>query len=368
MNPDLGSRSAYDAFIAALSHHGMGHVLDVVPNHMGIGASANAWWLDVLENGPSARFAPFFDIDWHPVKIELNEKVLLPFLGDQYGMSLENQEIQLGYSDGAFVIRYYDHSLPVAPKSYVRILTHRLDELIAALGAENPHVHELQSIATALGHLPTRSNQDPARVTERYREKEIIKKRLAAVVRASPSVANFIEDNVRLFNGAKGSPKSFGLLDALLNDQAYRLAYWRVASEEINYRRFFDINELAAVRMDDPAVFEKTHALIFDLLRQGAVTGLRIDHVDGLYDPGTYLRQLQSWVSSAMPADDATRPFVEREYRRRLKKAFDTEGIEIPFPHQFLYMGSASAPLRVEVLAPSAGGTGEEPESRRFAD
>jgi (1->4)-alpha-D-glucan 1-alpha-D-glucosylmutase len=298
LNPELGPKADYDVFIATLSRHGMGHLLDVVPNHMGIGASANTWWLDVLENGPSSPYAAFFDIDWHPVKLELNEKVLLPILGDQYGASLENQEIQLGYSDGAFVIRYYDHTLPVAPKSYVRILTHRLDELIAALGADDAHVHELQSIATALGHLPVRSTQDPARVSERYREKEIVKKRLAAVVRESPSVATFIEENVRLFNGVEGNPKSFDLLDALLDDQAYRLAHWRVASEEINYRRFFDINELAAVRMENPEVFQKTHALIFDLLREGAVTGLRIDHVDGLYDPGAYLRQIQTATSA----------------------------------------------------------------------
>jgi (1->4)-alpha-D-glucan 1-alpha-D-glucosylmutase len=294
LNPELGTKADYDAFIATLGRHDMGHLLDVVPNHMGIGASANAWWLDVLENGPSSPYAAFFDIDWHPVKFELNEKVLLPVLGDQYGMSLENQEIHLGFSDGAFVIRYYDHTLPVAPKSYVRILTHRLDELVAALGADDPHVQEVQSIATALGHLPARSKQDPASVSERYREKEIVKKRLAAVVLDSPSVATFIEENVRLFNGVKGDPKSFDLLDDLLDDQAYRLAYWRVAAEEINYRRFFDINELAAIRMENPEVFEKTHALILDLLRQGAVTGLRIDHVDGLYDPGTYLRQLRA--------------------------------------------------------------------------
>lgn len=306
LNPELGSGDEYDAFIAALARHGMGHVLDVVPNHMGIGASANPWWLDVLENGPSSPYAAFFDIDWHPVKLELNEKVLLPILGDLYGASLENQEIQLEYSDGAFTLRYYDQVLPVAPRSSVRILTHRLDELITAIGADDPHLQELQSIVTAIGHLPPRSKQDPASVAERYREKSIIKKRLAALVRESPAVSGFIAENVRIFNGVKGNAKSFDPLDALLNDQAYRLAYWRVAGEEINYRRFFDINELAAIRMENPEVFEKAHALIFDLLRRGAVTGLRIDHVDGLYDPATYLRQLQGRVSSALSGDDAS--------------------------------------------------------------
>ncbi|MEW6681445.1 MAG: malto-oligosyltrehalose synthase [Nitrospirota bacterium] len=308
LNPELGTQTDYNAFVAALARHDMGHLLDVVPNHMGIAASANAWWLDVLENGPSSRYAAFFDIDWHPLKLELNEKVLLPILGNQYGMSLENQEILLGYSDGTFVIRYYDHTLPVAPKSYTRILTHRLDELIAATGAENPSVQELQSIVTAIGHLPARSQQDPASVAERYREKEIIKKRLAAVVRESPTVARFIEDNVRAFNGAKGQPGSFDSLHALLDDQAYRLADWRVASEEINYRRFFDVNELVALRMEHPDVFQKTHALIFELIRQGAVTGLRIDHVDGLYDPRDYLRQLQASAVSATTPHETGRP------------------------------------------------------------
>jgi (1->4)-alpha-D-glucan 1-alpha-D-glucosylmutase len=305
LNPDLGSAADYDEFIAALSRHGMGHILDVVPNHMGIGASANAWWLDVLENGPSSPYAAFFDIDWYPVKVELNEKVLLPILGDQYGRSLENQEITLGFSDGAFVVRYFDHTLPVAPKSYVRIVTHRLDELIARLGADDPHVQEIQSIATALGHLPARSRQDPASISERYREKEIVKKRLAGVVRENPDVAAFIAENVRIFNGVKGQPRSFDLLDALLSEQAYRLAYWRVASEEINYRRFFDVNELAAIRVEYPEVFHKTHGLILDLLRRGAVTGLRIDHVDGLYDPGAYLRQLRA---AAPGAGELARP------------------------------------------------------------
>jgi (1->4)-alpha-D-glucan 1-alpha-D-glucosylmutase len=314
LNPELGTQGHYDAFIAALSRHGMGHLLDMVPNHMGIGASANAWWLDVLENGPSSPYAAFFDIDWHPLKLELNEKVLLPILGNQYGMSLENQEIQLGHSEGAFVIRYYDHPLPVAPESYVRILTHRLDELIGAVGAEDAHVQELQSIVTALGHLPPRCKQDSASVTERYREKEIVKKRLAAVVWESPAIARFIEERVRVFNGVKGHARSFDLLHALLDDQVYRLADWRVASEEINYRRFFDINELAALRMENPEVFQKTHALIVELIRQGAVTGLRIDHVDGLYDPGHYLRQLQASAGAPTLPGESRRPvFVVAE-------------------------------------------------------
>jgi (1->4)-alpha-D-glucan 1-alpha-D-glucosylmutase len=296
LNPELGTEEDYRGFIRTLQAHDMGHILDVVPNHMGIGQSANAWWLDVLENGPSSRFANLFDIDWHPIKRELEHKVLLPILGDLYGTVLENQEITLEYEEGRFFIRCYDHRLPVAPKSSAMVLSHRLDELVAQAGASSPSVQELQSIITALGHLPSRTETDPQRVEERNREKEIIQHRLTTLVRDSPAVKGFLDDNVRLFNGIKGVPRSFDLLDALLNDQAYRLAYWRAATEEINYRRFFDINELAAIRMEDEEVMQASHALIFRLVKEGCVTGLRIDHVDGLSDPGLYLRQWQAWA------------------------------------------------------------------------
>ena len=169
------------------------------------------------------------------------------------------------------------------------------------MGDEDSGVQELQSIVTALNHLPYRSERDPVRLVERNREKEIVKKRLAALVHNSPDDRAVCLENIRLFNGTKGEPGSFDLLDTLLNDQAYRLAFWRVAAEEINYRRFFDINDLVATRMEDPVVFEKFHALIFRLLREGCVTGLRIDHVDGLYDPAAYLRKLQAAMQAARP-------------------------------------------------------------------
>jgi (1->4)-alpha-D-glucan 1-alpha-D-glucosylmutase len=296
LNPELGTEADYREFIRTLQAHDMGHILDVVPNHMGIAQSANAWWLDVLENGSGSRFAHLFDIDWHPVKRELENKVLLPVLGDLYGTVLENQEIMLVYEEGRFFIRYYDHRLPIAPESSVMVLGYRLDELIAQAGASSPPIQEWQSIITALRNLPSRTEADPQRVEERYREKEIIRQRLATLVRDSSAIAGFLEHKVRLFNGIKGDPRSFDLLDALLNDQVYRLAYWRVAAEEVNYRRFFDINELAAIRMEDGEVMKESHALVFRLVKEGCVTGLRIDHVDGLSDPGGYLRQWQAWA------------------------------------------------------------------------
>lgn len=299
LNPEIGTKEELHAFAEALRAHGMGQILDIVPNHMGIGRSANAWWLDVLENGPSSHFAHFFDIDWSPVKRELEHKVLLPILGDLYGVVLEKQEITLEHDAGSFWIRYGEHRLPVTPKSWVRILSHGLDDLIAQAGADSPPVLELQSVITALGHLPSRFDVEPARVTERHREKEIIRQRLATLVSDSPVIADFIRGNVDRFNGEKSDPRSFDLLDELLNDQVYRLAYWRVASEEINYRRFFDINELAAVRMEDDDVFKTAHGLVLELVKEGVVTGLRIDHVDGLYDPGRYLHRVQAEVRQA---------------------------------------------------------------------
>lgn len=300
LNPELGGEAAYDMFIQELQRYGMGQLLDIVPNHMGIAKSKNLWWTDVLENGPSSLYASRFDIDWTPVKDELANKVLLPILGDQYGHVLENQELILSYEDGAFFLSYYDHRLPIAPRPAAAILLHRLGDLERQLGAEHADLLEFRSVITALGHLPLRTETDRERVIERNREKEIIKKRLATLTSVNPTIHVFVEENVRFFNGVKGDPRSFDLLDALLADQAYRLAYWRVAAEEINYRRFFDINELAAIRTEDPAVFTATHQLVLRLIAEKKVTGLRIDHMDGLYDPVGYLRRLQHAVLLAL--------------------------------------------------------------------
>ncbi len=300
LNPEIGSEADYLSFTRELQRHDMGHILDMVPNHMGIARSQNPWWADVLENGPSSVYASCFDIDWTPVKDELANKVLLPILGAQYGQVLENQELILRYEDGAFFVTYYDHCLPIAPRPSTAILSHRLGDLEHTLGPEHPHLLEFRSIITALTHLPLRTETDREKVIERHREKEIIKKRLAALTSACPEVRSFIDDNVRFFNGVKGDPHSFDPLDTLLADQAYRLANWRVAAEEINYRRFFDVNELAAIRTEDLTVFAATHQLLLQLFAEGQVTGFRIDHVDGLYDPAGYLRRLQQAAALAL--------------------------------------------------------------------
>jgi (1->4)-alpha-D-glucan 1-alpha-D-glucosylmutase len=297
LNPDLGTEADYWAWIEAMRSRGMGHVLDVVPNHMGIAKSANPWWLDVLENGACSRYADFFDITWHPMKDELANKVLIPILGDQYGVVLERQELRVEYEHGAFFIRYFDERLPIAPDTYSIIF----DNALAPWLHDHPgdDADELLSVLTAADHLPARSSRDPVDVATRAREKEVVKRRLASLADASPAVRDLIESAVRALNGTAGQPRSFDRLDALLNAQSYRLAHWRVASEEINYRRFFDVNQLAALRMEDPAVFDEVHRFVFSLVERGAATGLRVDHVDGLFDPAAYLRRLQQCVGGS---------------------------------------------------------------------
>jgi (1->4)-alpha-D-glucan 1-alpha-D-glucosylmutase len=293
LNPELGTPEDLDRLCEALAAHRMGHVLDTVPNHMGI-ERGNALWDDVLENGPASRYANTFDIDWRPVKAELEDKVLLPVLGDQYGIVLERGELVLEYAGSGFWVRYYDRRFPIGPRGYGLILGHGLEALERELGPDHESFLELRSILTAIEHLPRRTDTSAALVTERGREKEVIKRRIAALWRKSGSVAAFLERNVRELNGVPGDPRSFDLLDELLQHTcSYRLAHWRVAGEEINYRRFFDINGLAAIRVEDPEVFDEAHQLPLKLLREGKATGLRIDHPDGLFDPTAYFEHLQ---------------------------------------------------------------------------
>jgi (1->4)-alpha-D-glucan 1-alpha-D-glucosylmutase len=293
LHPEIGSPADYAAFVQAVHASGMGHILDIVPNHMGIAGGDNAWWMDVLENGPSSSYATFFDIDWQPLKAELHHKVLLPVLGEQYGTVLENQELQVSYDAGSFLLHYYAHHFPIAPRSTTVLLQACLPTLLERLGDTHPHTQELQSIMTAVGYLPERTETDPERLAERYREKEIIKRRLAALYDACPALQEAMTQTLHAFNGTRGMPHSFDRLDALLEEQAYRLSFWRVAADEINYRRFFDINDLAGLRIEDPVVFAATHDFILQLLAEGSITGVRIDHPDGLLDPMGYFQRLQ---------------------------------------------------------------------------
>jgi (1->4)-alpha-D-glucan 1-alpha-D-glucosylmutase len=306
LNREIGTEQEHGRMSAALREHGLGHVLDIVPNHMGIAMGArgkrNRWWMSVLENGPSSPYASHFDIDWNPRNPELCGKVLLPVLGDQYGRVLEAGELNLVYESGQFRVEYYENVFPVAPGSTAAVLRLALETLGGK--PNDPDRMELESIMTALHHLPPRRARDPRSIAERSRERIVTRRRLRDLVNRAEPVRQALDAAVAEYNGTPGEPHSFDLLDALLHDQAYRLAYWRVAAEEINYRRFFDVNDLAGVRVERPKVFEATHRLILRLVREGTVTGLRIDHPDGLFDPHDYLVTLQRMTMGLQRTED----------------------------------------------------------------
>jgi (1->4)-alpha-D-glucan 1-alpha-D-glucosylmutase len=294
LNPEIGNRDDLEHLVATLRSHGMGLLIDVVPNHMGVLGGDNGWWLDVLENGAASMFAEFFDIDWTSSDPALTGKVLLPILGDQYGVILERGELKLGFEPetGSFVLRYFEHRLPIDPVTYPSLLA-SAQRLATPNLLPSVAVDALASLGSALGHLPVRDAGDGAARTERHRDKEVHKAQLARLTREYPPLLEGIERAVTAINGSADDRASFAALDELIELQAYRLAYWRVAADEINYRRFFDINELAALRMERVEVFDATHRLVLDLAASGKVDGLRIDHPDGLLDPAGYFRRLQ---------------------------------------------------------------------------
>jgi (1->4)-alpha-D-glucan 1-alpha-D-glucosylmutase len=286
VNPELGGRPGFDRFCAALQAHGMGQLLDMVPNHMGVLGADNAWWMDVLENGPASLFAQHFDIDWFPLNLELTGKVLLPVLGDHYGDSLARGELVLTFEPeaGSLVLRYHEHRFPLAPHSYPMVLAGASKRIDDADLAES-----LASVSTAFGNLPHGDATQEQALIERARDKELLKSRLARRALRKHAVLDAITAAVAHLN----SEGERDALHALIEAQAWRLAYWRVAADDINYRRFFDINELAALRMEREEVFEATQSFALDLAATGQVDGLRIDHPDGLYDPARYFEELQ---------------------------------------------------------------------------
>jgi (1->4)-alpha-D-glucan 1-alpha-D-glucosylmutase len=293
LNPEIGTTEDFERFVATLSEHGMSHILDMVPNHMGVMGADNMWWLDVLENGRLSAYADFFDIEWEPANPALADKVLIPVLGDQYGLVLERGELKLVFRPeaGEFSLCYYEHRFPIDPREYGRIL----EPAAAALrGALPQHAEaELASLASAFGNLPARDDATAERMLQRQRDKDVYKRQLARLVSEHSAILHAIEHAAQTMNGTAGDAASFERLHELIEQQAYRLSSWRVAADEINYRRFFDINDLAALRMEHDGVFDATHRLVLNLCAEGKIDGLRIDHPDGLYDPEQYFRQLQ---------------------------------------------------------------------------
>jgi len=301
LNPEIGSRDEYDRFLETLHRHGLGQILDLVPNHMGVGGADNGWWLHVLEHGQSSPYAEYFDIDWDPVKEELRDKVLVPVLDAHYGAALESGglEVRFDSGEGSFSVWFYEHRLPIDPRTYPLILNG--DETPLARDAVlNSEWHALLG---ALENLPSRNDPDPGQRSRRLRQAADCKRRLAALYAESETLREFLPARLRALNGTPGESSSFDALHRLLESQAYRTAWWRVAADDINYRRFFDINDLAALRMENPPVFEDTHRLVGELLAAGALDGLRIDHPDGLYDPPSYLRALRERLRRGQPED-----------------------------------------------------------------
>jgi len=292
LNPELGTNEEFDALVSELQQHDMGLLLDIVPNHMAA-SSENPWWMDLLEDGPRSTFASYFDVDWHPPSRSLENRVLLPILGKPYAEVLEGRELRLTYSQSGFFVNYFDFTLPVATRSYNRLLSYRQDRLERAVGPDAPVWQEFQGIQAAIEQIPAPGSAPVQAAGERRQHREAVKERLWRLYTTSSEVKRFLDGNLRLFNGRKGVPATFLLLDQLLSDQAYVLAFWRTANNEINYRRFFTISDLVGLRVEDPITFEATHSVALRLATKGMVTGLRIDHIDGLRDPLGYLRRLQ---------------------------------------------------------------------------
>ncbi len=292
VNPELGGLGGLRRFAARA--HGLGLVVDFVPNHMGIAGGHNPYWEDVLQHGQASRYAHFFDIAWQPLKRALEGKVLLPTLGDQYGRVLERGELQIRWSGERFMLAYWDRNLPLSPRSVAQLLAGVLDDFPARAG--DLHRADLASITRSLQTLPrsTEANLSDDDRLARAQEVDVASRRLGKLLETSKPVREAVR---RTLDAINADPRR---LDTLIAEQNYRLAYWKVAAEEINYRRFFDINDLAALRMEDPRVFEWAHSLLFELLREGVVQGVRLDHTDGLYDPAGYFAALQAGAGAAL--------------------------------------------------------------------
>jgi (1->4)-alpha-D-glucan 1-alpha-D-glucosylmutase len=295
INSELGTEEEFERLVQRLKQYQMEMLLDIVPNHMAASVE-NPYWLDVLENGRGSIFADFFDIDWHPATSKAaflqDNRVLLPILGDLYGNVLVRREIVLKYDENGFFARYYDHRLPLAPKSYLAILQPALDELLEALEKDDLQ-QQFRQVIARLDGLPDRNEEtDESRIDRRQSVREI-KNTLWELYLSSPTYKRSLDDLLWELSGDPQDSRSFDRLDEILSAQVFRIAYWRIAVEEINYRRFFDINDLVSVRVELPEVFQISHKEVVKLMREGKVAGVRIDHIDGLHDPLGYLRRLQ---------------------------------------------------------------------------
>jgi (1->4)-alpha-D-glucan 1-alpha-D-glucosylmutase len=327
ISPELGGEEAFNSLVNALHRHGMGIIVDFVPNHMSAHPQWNQWWRSVLANGPSSSVSEYFDVDWNPVNSNLHGKVLLAILGRQYGDVLESGEFRIEYHNGEFCLLYGDYNLPLNPRQAKVLLRHRWQETAETSGIDDATRQEFESILFHLDHIPGYQQAGMVARADRERETNIATHRLIQVMEASPALRDHLGRVIAEYNGIPGKPESFDLLHALLEQQAYRLSYWRTAMQEINYRRFFDINDLIGLRMEYEPLFRAAHVKLIELAEKGTIDGVRLDHIDGLLDPQQYLLHFraatatsaqpmylivekilarQEWLSPEWPVDGAT--------------------------------------------------------------
>jgi (1->4)-alpha-D-glucan 1-alpha-D-glucosylmutase len=295
LNPELGTIQEFEQLMAGCKELGLGWVQDIVPNHMAVSGD-NDMLVDVLENGDASRYISYFDIEWdHPYK-SMTGRMLAPFLSGYYSQALENREIQLKFNEDGFSVSYYDIRFPLRIDSYVKIITYNMTALRDKIGRDNPDYQRMLGILYNIKGL-TGENRE----SERYDQLYFIKHLLFELYQSSQSLHDFIDNNIDIFNGRDESIQGdkFCLLDDLLANQLFRLSFWKVAGEEINYRRFFSINSLISLRVEDEAVFDHTHKLILEYTRNQFFSGLRVDHIDGLYDPTSYLQRLRGHAPDA---------------------------------------------------------------------
>jgi (1->4)-alpha-D-glucan 1-alpha-D-glucosylmutase len=315
LNPELGTEADFQVLQEKLRAVGIGLILDIVPNHMSA-SSENQWWMDVLENGPESAYASYFDIDWHPPLRTLDGKILLPLLGGPFGDVLERQELKLSLADGKFFVQYFESLFPIAPRTYRRILKHRIDQLRTLLGEDSPVFQEYSGVVAAFS-APV-ENEKSETPGNRRLQFEAARDRLRQLIASSAYIDTFLQQNLKDLNGEPGNPASFSPLERLLDEQHYILAYWQNVNVEINYRRFFTINDLVGIRIQDPVVFDATHNLVLRMVEQGTIQGLRIDHIDGLRDPLGYVNRLNERL--AAPKEAGGKPdvpiFVEKILER----------------------------------------------------
>ena len=293
LNPELGTESDFNDLITQIQQHHLGWLQDIVPNHMAYD-SQNLWLMDVLENGKYSDFFDFFDIHWNQTYEEMDGRVLAPMLGDFYANALERGEIQLDYQNKNLLIDYFGLKLPLRIESYIAFITHNLGKLAREIGRQHPDFIKFLGILYLLKNIP-----EETKGRERLDQINFVKSLLWETYTENSNVKKFIQNNLKEFNGEAGNTESFDLLDKLLNQQFYRLSFWKVGAEEINYRRFFTVNELISVKVEELKVFKKTHELISKLVTENKFKGVRIDHIDGLYNPAQYLTRLREILGEA---------------------------------------------------------------------